>query len=123
MKTTQRHFEVFKKECLKWIKRFGLQDWRVDFFHEDWSDSYGQAKAWCKWNVNGRVVSFCLASEWNIPIKAKDVQQTAFHEVGHLLLGRIDILAGTRYLCEDEIKEEVHAIIRRLENAVFRKEM
>lgn len=34
MKTTKKQFELFKKECRKWIDRFELNGWEINFTHQ-----------------------------------------------------------------------------------------
>lgn len=120
MKTTKNHFKIFIGECRKWILAFGLVDWKTVFYHEDWSESYGESLAWCKWDQDGRVCSICLNSNWqNEYFSEKILKTVAFHEVGHLLLGRLNNFAVERSATENDIDEEVHAIIRRLEFAVY----
>lgn len=121
MKTTKAHFKVFKEECQKWIVKWGLIGWCIDFYHEDWSESYSKGKAWCKWQLKGRVASLCLNPDWgNGTFSVKLLRQVAFHEVGHLLLARLHTIAGDRYIDEVEIDEEAHSLIRKLENVVFK---
>lgn len=122
MRTTKAHFKIFKEECQEWIEAFGLKDWFVDFYHEDWSEHHGDAKAWCRWNVEGMIASVCLSLEWGNekPID-ETVKMSAFHEICHLLIGRLFDLATDRYIQKIEIDVEAHAIIRRLENAFMRQ--
>lgn len=119
-KTTKKHFDLFVKEAKKWIDFWGLTDWRIYFYHEDWSDAYGDAKAWYSWDIAGHVGSLCLNTSWKCDLCENEVRKTAFHEVCHILLGRLDVLATRRYLREGELEEEVHAIIRRIENCIFK---
>ena len=123
MKTTEAHFKIFKIECEKWIARFGLTDWFVDFYHEDWSESCGEGDAWCRWVKEGRAASLCLnTSLENIDGKSAPafLRRLAVHEVAHILFARIQDLAKSRFVEVREIEEEIHVIIRRLEN-VFSK--
>jgi len=46
----------------------------------------------------------------------------AFHEVMELFLAKLKILALSRSATEQEIVEEIHSIIRTLENVVFKKQ-
>lgn len=117
MRTTKQDFKLFQKECLKWIKKFGLLDWHVEFFHEDWSESRGD----CKWDGVGMIASINLNPNWrNTKVSNTAIKRCAFHEVGHLLLGKIHLLANRRYsVTENLVDSEVHSVIRRLENLFF----
>ena len=122
MKTTKKHYELFKSECSRWIDKLGILDYRVCYYHEDWSDSYGEARAWCRWNIEGRIASMCLNTNWKRDeVTISNIKRSAFHEVSHLLLGRLDTLASARFVMPEDLKEEIHAVIRRLENLVFER--
>lgn len=116
-KTSPRHFEIFKKECLKWIEIFGLKDWECHFSHDTWDDCN---RANLRANITGRIVSINLNPNWeNMEINNHEVRKTAYHEICELLLVRLGWLARERTVAEAEVEEEAHAIIRRLENAFF----
>lgn len=121
MKTTKAHYKLFQAECRKWLRKFGLIDWRVTFFHEDWSESCGPANAWCRWNQRGRTASLCLATDWGwseTSITNDMIRNKALHEVCHLLMARITDMAEC-YVAKDEVEEEAHCIIRRIENVLL----
>lgn len=124
-RTTKKHFEVFKKECKKWIDVFGLKGWYINYYHENWNEAEETGEAWCAWEVKPRCASLCLCTEWDdsVPLTNKMIKRAAFHEVMHILLGRLFSFA----LTEDEkipydIKaEEVHSLIRIFENIFFER--
>lgn len=116
MKTTKKDFELFKKECRKWIKVFGLKDWEINFEHVPVQSGIGEHI----FDSNNRWAYIKLATDWgNTEISSCEVKRTAFHETVELWLGRIRILAKIRYVREDEIDEEIHALVRTLENVIF----
>jgi len=117
VKTTKTHFDIFKRECRYWIRRFGLGDWCVEFFHEQWE---GENMAGCAANLSGAVASLCLYRDWkDIAVTNSEIKRIAFHEVCELLVVRLEILAGARFVTKNEIIEARHGIIRRLENAFY----
>lgn len=116
-KTTDEHFNIFKEEAEYWIKELGLADWRVFFAHED--NEIGAGLACCKTNQQGRVACLCLDTEWNVSITEEELKKTAIHEVGELLLNRLEWLAKERCASPEEIREEMHAVIRRLEHVLI----
>ena len=120
MKTTAKHFALFKAECRKWLDRFGLKGWRVEFFHDDHAD-ISNARAWYQVNsIVDRCASIGLTSEWQPDsITNEKIKVSAFHEACELFLVRLRVLAGARFIDESEIDEECHAIIRTLENVFF----
>ena len=115
--TTAKQFELFKEECEKWIKFFGLKGWRVDYRHGKTTDG---ARADVGANVVARVATIRLAKKWRTGKPTNDkVKKSAFHEVCELLLFRLKYLAMDRCTNDDEIAEESHCIIRMLENSVY----
>lgn len=120
MKTTRRHLEAFKKECGKWIKVFGMLGWRFYYQHKDIE---GRQIAYCCFpdKPEDRVFTIGLTLHLEGNYSMADIRRSAFHEVMEAFLYKIRFLAGCRYIQPEEIDEEVHHIIRTLENAVFEK--
>jgi hypothetical protein len=54
-----------------------------------------------------------------VPLSDVEIRASAFHEVMELFLARVNILAGNRSCREEEMGEELHAIIKTLQNVVF----
>ncbi|HDL19928.1 MAG TPA: hypothetical protein ENH40_06715 [Nitrospirae bacterium] len=118
-KTTKEHFAIFRKECLKWIEVFGLKGWDVTIKHKKMED----CRAACTSHVVNRWAELKLNIDWNKEweISKDRLKKDAFHEVMELFLAVISNLAEYRYTTASEIEEEIHAIIRTLENVVFEK--
>ncbi len=124
------YFKAFVEEGKKWISRFGLLDWRIEFHVGDSCGSYPpnrvdpEARAFVTWRIEARAAGIFLERRW-APGELTEyaVRRSAFHEVYHIVVGRLNMLATMRFLdCEQTIAEEVHTIIRRMENAVFNRE-
>ncbi len=116
-KTTAKHFEIFKAECQKWIEIFGLKGWRFVFEHED-----GMEDCHANYTVKlqGRVCTIFLSTDWrHEKITEEQLRKSAFHEVCHIVLVRLQIIGESRFIHADEFSEEVHAIIRTLENVLW----
>jgi len=115
--TTPEEFDLFKSECQRWLKFFGLTDWKVDFNHVILEDTYAQVK------TNGledryAIFDFNLdCSETNR--KHLDIPKTAFHEVLELLLYPLRYIGSCRYVQPEEFTAANHAIIRTMENTVW----
>ncbi len=122
MKTTSKHFEIFKKECEKWIDRFGLYGWRFYYTHKD--EDPNNTFAGCYWPELPQDRVFTLRLTVNISwlFTIRDIKRSAFHEVCEALLYRISYLGLARHLMVDEISEERHNLIRTLEKAVWDRE-
>ena len=120
-KTTKVHFKIFKVECEKWLDFFQLRSWDVSYLHENGKVDVTWA-GWCNTSWLDRTATLGLAKTWNIRPEKYEVRKTAFHEVCELLLSRLHIEAIVdRCLTEkDNIAEQRHAIIRRLEHAIFK---
>jgi hypothetical protein len=117
MKTTPKHFNLFRKEAIYWIKRFGLIGWDITFIHGEQNEdnlasiSFNVAGAWC---------IFYLNTDWDDNILNNlEVRKSAFHEVCELMHGKFFVLATSRYISEDQLHAASHEIIRILENAFF----
>ena len=116
---TKKHFDIFKKEAEKWINKFGLLDWEVSFRHE----MSEKNRATCAYDYTGKIASLVLSTKWeNFEPTTKNIKKTAFHEICELLLGEIGCLAEDRGWDKLEMDRSRHAVIRRLENAIFKKE-
>jgi len=118
MKTTQKHFEIFQKECRKWIEIFGLYGHRFYFQHEDIE---GRQLAYCIYPdaQEDRVFTLGLTVNLDRGYSMIDIKRSAFHEVMEAFLYRIHNLARSRYVQPEEIDDEIHNIVRTLEVAVY----
>ena len=118
-KTTKRDFEIFEKECKKWIKYFGLTNWEFVFFHKD-DETLGGCRAWYSGNYCGRVASIGLSLNWkNNKPTIHLIKKSAFHEVFEAMLIPLHVLARDRGWDKDTWETEAHTFIRMMENTVF----
>ncbi len=116
-RTTKKHFKLFKCECRKWIRIFGLYGWEVYYFHEDDGTDH---RAWASYKTTGRVCSLCLSTNWGTMYPTKRlVRLAAFHEVCELLLARMNTEAKYRFASEEVVDEAAHEVIRVLEKVVW----
>ena len=114
MKVTRKHFKIFKRECWKWIRRFGL----VDF---EWIFRVGKtedADAQYSWDEQHRIVRVTLSKDLSRKPTKKNLRHIAFHEVFEILLGKLSIMAGDRY-SYGRVDEERHRIVKVMENVFF----
>lgn len=118
MKTNAKHFKIFKAECEKWIDKFNLRNWCVDYYHKDDSDD---TYAWSRYSYAGRAVDLCLNCNWKREITEHELRLSAFHEVCEVLLYSLRYLGESRYLAHGDTETEVHNIIRRLEYVLWKK--
>ena len=123
MKTTKKHFKLFKKECKYWLNRFDLGSWRADIRHYTQAGLIEGALAYC--DPNWTMRTCCIGLQKKVSdgalVNKKVISKAAFHEVCELLLHMLRIIAevnaGPNTL--DEVNNYNHAIIRRMEKAVW----
>lgn len=109
--TTKKHFKIFKAECLKCIKSWGINDWSINIVHEKLDNK----KAVCKTNLTGRTVTIGLSTDYGVyPFTVKDIVDSARHECTHLLLSRVVDLGDTRFVMEEEYKAANESLVRQL---------
>lgn len=123
VQTTDEHFEIFRTEVNEWLDIFGLRSWGVRILHTDEGKPDG-AKAWISGKYCDRVVCICMAKTWecpeaNPPTK-ENIELDAFHEVCELLLQPMDVLARSRNWDGEEFDAARHAVIRVMENVIWR---
>jgi len=112
--TTPAHFEIFKKECLKWIDFFELNEWKIYFLHllED-----KDRQAACLFNAYTTNATLLLSVNWEHDKPTNDwIKQVALHEVIHLLLAKLQEKAMERYVSEAEIRMEVETLTHKIEH-------
>ena len=117
MRTTKRHFIIFKKECEKWIKAFGLLGHKFYYTHEEMEGCIAQ----CTFpkQHEDRVFTLSLNTKLNFKYTIKEIKMSAFHEVMESFLYRIRNIANCRYIAPEEVDDEIHNIIRTLEKTMF----
>ena len=113
MKTTKQHYELFKKECDYWIDKFKINDWRVDYMMEDLDNNIAQ----CDRNLFARTVKISLNTELGVE-DIKLLKDTAKHEIIHLLIGELAVMAKDRYIRQDELYSAEEALTRKLEKII-----
>lgn len=116
--TTDEHFEIFKTECRKWVNILGLMGWEIFYSHKPVKES---SRANASYHVMGRIATLNLEPVWKDSDVSSDdeIRRIAFHEVCEVLMARIAIIGKDRYISESEIDEEVHNVIRTLENVLW----
>lgn len=117
-KTTQKHFDLFKKEVMKWVNIFGLKEWKIHFEHWDYDYDY---KAYIKVNFDARTATFNLNTDYGEPVTNEDIKTTAFHESCELLLVKLSQMAKMRFITLDDIEGETHSIINILQSVLYEK--
>ncbi len=121
MKTTAKHFEIFKKECEKWIADFGLTEWEVDISHCKLSEDE-TATCRCDYQSKLALIKFNTeVTDEGIEHNETLVKRAAVHEVLHLLLWDLTALTVSRFLTETEVVNKEHEVINKLANYILRR--
>ncbi len=111
-------------EALFWIEYFGLLGWNVEFSHDEHQDD---SRASCGWKITGRIINLNLNRVWERrpdKIRNEEIKRCAFHEVCELLLSRIGMMGKGRISNNNDlVDEEIHNIIRTLENTIFKRKV
>jgi len=115
MKTTKKQFEYFKKCCKKYIDKFHLGYWEVDYYLQKLDNADGRISA----NYIACRVSIFL--DTSIVLTNNDtieevIEYTAQHEVLHLLFSNISALARSRYATEDEINKTEEELVVKVQH-------
>lgn len=118
MKTTKKHFELYKKSVAFWLDYYGLKGWEIAYVHKDWEGNM----AYVEYDITGRCATFGLAVNrdkkfFSCPYS---IELDAFHEVGELLLSQLTHLCYSRFIIREQIDIEIHNVIRTLENVIFK---
>ncbi len=113
MKTTERHFKIFREECLRLQKAWGLLDWELTFERVRMGP---YARVHQDYKARAAHVDFC--EEWpaerSYTLNDEHVRDVAKHEMIHLLIAPIAGLVNTRFLAQREAEEGEHAVVQRL---------
>jgi len=113
--TTPNDFEIFVLECKNWINFLGLFGWQIYYYHEELEED---SCATCSVSLSARVCSIRLNTKWE-DYTEKELKQVAFHEVCELFFARIEVLATDRGYTDDDIREEIHNLIRIMEKTFY----
>jgi len=121
MKTTQKDFDFFKKECQRHVDLFGLKNWEI---HYDWVDKkdeqeveYVFAHTHREGDLSDRVTTVCLSKDWeNEKVTREQLAKIAKHEVMHVLFYRYNYLSKSRFaVVNSDFQDAEHEILRVLE--------
>lgn len=114
MKTTNKHFSIFVKECERCVELLGLQSYEIRYIHRGLTNS--RARANIDYGKGLAVISF--SSHWDNrvgnPLSTETIKLSAKHEVAHVLIGRLSCIALSRFVTENELTEANEEIVNRL---------
>ena len=117
MKTTKADFELFKRECQKWIDRYELNNLKFYYKLDDTDDSFAEYY-YSEWMQKITVI---LSKEFSEPMidKKQQIKDTAFHEITEILLVPLRTMAEKRNFDREEMEKETHRIIHKLQKVLM----
>ena len=113
VKLTNKDFQLFKKECKKWISRFELHDW--DIVYEFTRNSGDAGGCHTKYEDCQAIIKFDMEFvDGHLISKSVHIKEIAKHEMIELMLAPINILGKSRAFDESEFNHQRHRIIMKL---------
>ena len=113
VKLTNKDFQLFKKECNKWINKFELHDW--DIVYEFTRNSGDAGGCSTKYEDCQAIIKFDMEFvDGHLISKSTHIKEIAKHEMIELMLAPINILGKSRVFDETEFNHQRHRIIMKL---------
>jgi hypothetical protein len=115
--TTATDFAKFKSEVKKYQEKYNLGSWEIFYCHEKTEDN---SLATVSFDLEAHHAIFTLGKDWSTHKGGKSVNEiraTARHEVRHLLLAKLYLMALSRNMAQEDLDGEIHSIINALECA------
>lgn len=110
----RKAYSEFKCECIRQIVRLGLKEWDIEIQHNVLDEECSSTAAVTQMEEEGKLAVITLNKKF-IP---RDPKRVAKHEVCHVLLGKLQTIAGKRWINEAELDGEVEALCTRLEKVL-----
>lgn len=107
---TPKTFALFKETFKKWQVRLGLQEWTVSFKKQEMDD----AEACIDSDPESRTALVTINSKPFHLNNNKDIEETALHEVLHLLIADLSHAAVDRYTDRETLVRVEEALVNRL---------
>ena len=113
---TPEHAEIFAQSVQKWQQVLSLGDWRI----ERGLKPAKQAMASIEFNEGARLATYRLGDFGAEKITPESLDQTALHELLHVLLHDLMSTAQDPKSSQDEIEAQEHRVINLLEKLLSR---
>ena len=119
IKTTDKHFKFFVERCRHYARVFELGDWDISFTHGGENEGSLATTRYAQMDCRATIY---LTKEWKFakedaPIEG-ELNQTAKHEMIHLLLGRLVGNGETRFVSKDDFDESEEALVVKLSKII-----
>lgn len=106
---TQEHFELFKSEIQRLIKKFGLLDWYVYFDFKELEGCNAQVLT----TIQSRAATFNYNKK-NYHSTPDEIKECALHETCHLLIADVADLNYHRFISEMQHEQACESVAQRL---------
>ena len=113
---TPKDAEIFAQSVQKWQQVLSLGDWRI----ERGLKPAKQAMASVEFNEGARLATYRLGDFGAEKITPESLDQTALHELLHVLLHDLMTTAQDPKSSQDEIEAQEHRVINLLEKLLSR---
>jgi hypothetical protein len=113
---TPKDAEIFAQSVQKWQQVLSLGDWRI----ERGLKPAKQAMASVEFNEGARLATYRLGDFGAEKITPESLDQTALHELLHVLLHDLMSTAQDPKSSQDEIEAQEHRVINLLEKLLSR---
>jgi hypothetical protein len=115
MKTTKADFRVFVAECERLRKLWKLDGYVLRYRHVQLDDG---DQALCSGNYVQRGATLSLSTDWTVGHELEKtgeaIREMARHEMAHVLIGQLGILATVRFGNSQEMQACEHELVVRL---------
>ena len=109
---TQQDAELFANSVKKWQQVLSLGDWRI----EKGTKPAKQAMASVEFNDSARLATYRLGDFGAEKITPESLDKTALHELLHIFLHDLMMVATDPKSSDEEIEMQEHRVINLLEN-------
>ena len=117
LKTTKKHFDLYRTEASYWLVRLNLRDYNFIFVHMDLEEK--DIRAWADISLRNKTATLGLAVDWGwMEPNNYQIANSAFHECCEVMLFKLHHYL-TEFYSFKFASEMRHEVIRTLENTMF----
>lgn len=113
---TPEDAKIFAQNVKKWQQVLSLGDWRI----EKGMKPAKQAMASVEFNESARLAVYRLGDFGSEKITSETLDKTALHELLHVFLHDLMMVARDPKSSEEEIETQEHRVINLLENLLYK---
>ena len=114
---TAIHFRNFIRNCQDWQRRFGMMDFRIEYYMERLDQD--SSCAITHFDIEDRAASITINNQWIVPVTDRTLNAVALHEMAHLMLADLTDLGRERHVTAKAIWQANEAAVIRIENCIM----